>query len=77
MEDGDIIFDALDSSLFPGLSREIKAHSGFAGSQSRSAAGVLAAVNTAISRFGTKKVTVTGHSLGQCLFETLSENNAY
>ncbi|TFK88234.1 lipase [Polyporus arcularius HHB13444] len=67
LEDGDIILEALNSSLFPGLSRNIKAHSGFAGSQERSATDVLAAVNTAITKFGTKKVTVTGHSLGAAI----------
>ncbi|RPD59102.1 lipase [Lentinus tigrinus ALCF2SS1-7] len=67
LEDGDIILETLDSGLFPGLSSDIKAHMGFAGSQSRSAAGVLAAVKTGISKFGAKKVTVTGHSLGAAI----------
>ncbi|KAI0788152.1 lipase [Fomes fomentarius] len=64
LTDGDIIFDPLDKKLFPGLPSSIKVHSGFSGSQARSASGVLAAVKTALAKFGTKKVTVTGHSLG-------------
>ncbi|KAL7277102.1 hypothetical protein ACG7TL_008947 [Trametes sanguinea] len=67
LEDADIIQESLDSGLFPGVSSSIKAHSGFAGSQKRSASGVLSAVNTAISKFGASKVTLTGHSLGAAI----------
>ncbi|KAI0695407.1 lipase [Cerioporus squamosus] len=62
--DLDIILESLDSDLFPGVRPKIMVHSGFALAQSRSAAHVLAAVNKAITKFGTNKVTVTGHSLG-------------
>ena len=31
------------------------------------AASVLAAVKSGISKYGAKKVTLTGHSLGMCL----------
>lgn len=65
LTDGDIIFDPLNKTLFPGLPSSIKVHSGFSGSQARSASKVLAAVKTALAKFGTKKVTVTGHSLGE------------
>ena len=35
LEDADIILEALDPSLFPGVSSSVHVHSGFAGSQSR------------------------------------------
>ncbi|EJF57711.1 lipase [Dichomitus squalens LYAD-421 SS1] len=67
LEDADIVFEKLDPTLFPGVSKSIEVHSGFAGSQSRSAPGVLAAVQTALAKFNATKVTVTGHSLGAAI----------
>ncbi|KAI0739453.1 lipase [Daedaleopsis nitida] len=67
LEDGDVFLESLSSSLFPGISSNIEAHSGFAGSQSRSASAVLTAVKSALSKFGASKVTVTGHSLGAAI----------
>ncbi|KAI0833785.1 lipase [Trametes gibbosa] len=67
LEDIDIIQVPLRSSLFPRASWDIFVHDGFSGSQSRSASAVLAAVNTALTRFNTTKVTVTGHSLGAAI----------
>ncbi|CDO71060.1 hypothetical protein BN946_scf184844.g64 [Trametes cinnabarina] len=67
LEDADIVQERLDSKLFPGLSSSIEAHSGFAGSQKRSASAVLSAVNTALSKYGVSKVTTTGHSLGAAI----------
>ncbi|KAM5544767.1 hypothetical protein V8D89_001665 [Ganoderma adspersum] len=63
-EDLDVIRESLDPGLFPGVSSSIGVHSGFAGSQSRSASDVLAAVKTGIAQHGSTTVTVTGHSLG-------------
>ena len=35
LTDGDIILEPLNKKLFPGVSRSIEVHSGFAGTQSR------------------------------------------
>lgn len=86
LTDADIFTENLDSTLFPGISSSIKAHSGFANEQAkcvfgysktakysksdtarRTAPNVLAAVNTAISKFGAKQVTLVGHSLGAAI----------
>ncbi|KAI1786144.1 lipase [Ganoderma leucocontextum] len=67
LTDGDIILEKLDKKLFPGVSTSVEVHSGFAGTQSRSAPGVLAAVQKAITKFRTNKVTVAGHSLGAAI----------
>ncbi|KAI0636124.1 lipase [Trametes polyzona] len=67
LEDASIIQLPLLSTLFPGVKSGVLAHSGFAGSQLRSASGVLAAVKSGISKFGASKVTVTGHSLGAAI----------
>jgi len=67
LTDGDIILGNLDSTLFPGISSSIEVHDGFAATQSRSAPGILAAVEKAISMFGAKEVTLTGHSLGAAI----------
>lgn len=62
--DADAILGNLDSGLFPGIPTSVEVHEGFRNTHSRSASGVLSAVQTAISKFGAKKVTITGHSLG-------------
>ncbi|KAM5544646.1 hypothetical protein V8D89_001544 [Ganoderma adspersum] len=67
LEDADIVRESLDPKLFPGVSSSIGVHSGFSGSQSRSASDVLAAVKTGISQYGATKVTVAGHSLGAAI----------
>lgn len=67
LEDADIILESLDSSLFPGVPSNVHIHSGFAGSHSRSAASVLAAVKSSISKHQAKSVTITGHSLGAAI----------
>ncbi|XP_006458628.1 hypothetical protein AGABI2DRAFT_217368, partial [Agaricus bisporus var. bisporus H97] len=64
LTDADFFLTTLDSGLFPGLSSDIKTHNGFNDAQMASASAVLSAVNTAMSRFGARRVTVTGHSLG-------------
>ncbi|KAK7686333.1 hypothetical protein QCA50_010557 [Cerrena zonata] len=64
LTDASIATVRLDSTLFPGVSSSVLVHSGFAGSQSRSASDVLAAVQTAITKFKATQVTIVGHSLG-------------
>ncbi|RDB18517.1 Lipase [Hypsizygus marmoreus] len=62
--DADFFLDELNSGLFPGVSTSVKTHNGFGEAQARSAAAVLSAVKTAMSRHGAIKVTIVGHSLG-------------
>ncbi|KAJ7623646.1 Alpha/Beta hydrolase protein [Roridomyces roridus] len=62
--DGNVGFENLNSTLFPGLPSGIQAHSGFANEQAQTATQVLAAVQSALSSSGLKKVTIVGHSLG-------------
>ncbi|KAI0038493.1 lipase, partial [Auriscalpium vulgare] len=64
LTDNVVVRDTLNPTLFPGMSSSITVHAGFAGSQSRSAAPVLAAVKAAMTKHSTKTVTVVGHSLG-------------
>ncbi|KAJ7490876.1 Alpha/Beta hydrolase protein [Mycena latifolia] len=56
--------ETLNATLFPGLSSSIKAHSGFANEQAKTATQILAAVKSGLSKFAVKKVTFVGHSLG-------------
>jgi len=65
--DSDFFLGSLDATLFPGLSSSIEVHSGFASEQAKTAPQILAAVQTALSQFGVKKVTMVGHSLGAAL----------
>ncbi|KAJ7623656.1 lipase [Roridomyces roridus] len=65
--DSDFFLSSLNSTLFPGVSSSIEAHSGFADEQAKTATLILSAVQTAMSKFGTKQVTLVGHSLGAAL----------
>ncbi|KAJ7272653.1 alpha/beta-hydrolase [Mycena haematopus] len=62
--DSEFFLGTLNSTLFPGLSSSIEVHDGFRDAQAKSATQVLAAVKTALSQSGLKKVTIVGHSLG-------------
>ena len=64
LTDANAIFGTLDTSLFPGVGSTVMVHTGFRDAHKKSATSVLSAVQTAISRYGAKKVTVVGHSLG-------------
>lgn len=81
--DADFFLTNLDSTLFPGISSDIKVHSGFASDQASydlhlvasthlnrhdsTATDVLAAVQKTMSEYGTTNVTMVGHSLGEYL----------
>ncbi|KAJ7230654.1 Alpha/Beta hydrolase protein [Mycena pura] len=65
--DSDFFLESLDPTLFPGLSSSIEVHNGFAAEHAKTATEVLAAVQAGISKFGAKKVTMVGHSLGAAL----------
>lgn len=67
LTDADIVRGNLDSTLFPGISSSVTVHEGFRDEQAKTATTILAAVNTAISKFGAKQVTTVGHSLGAAI----------
>ncbi|KAK7461011.1 hypothetical protein VKT23_008938 [Stygiomarasmius scandens] len=65
--DSAFFLGSLDSSLFPGVSSSVKAHSGFAAEQAKTATTILSAVQTALSAHGASSVTMVGHSLGAAI----------
>lgn len=65
--DADFFLTNLDSALFPGISSDIEVHNGFGDAQASTATDVLAAVESAMSTYGTKSVTMVGHSLGAAI----------
>jgi len=67
LTDAEIAYSSLSSSLFPGVSSSVEVDDGFQGEQALTAADVLSAVQAGLSIYGTKKVTIVGHSLGAAL----------
>ncbi|KAF8320777.1 lipase [Clavulina sp. PMI_390] len=67
VNDADLLLSPLDSTLFPGIPSDVEAHSGFQATHGRSAPGVLAAVEKAMTATGSTKVVITGHSLGSAI----------
>ncbi|THH17777.1 hypothetical protein EW146_g3109 [Bondarzewia mesenterica] len=67
LTDESLTLTTLDSTLFPGIDSSIEVHNGFAAAQARSAADVLAAVESTLSSYGANSVTIVGHSLGAAL----------
>lgn len=67
LTDINFALERLDSTLFPGISSSIEAHSGFATEQAKTATSVLAAVQQAMSQHSATKVTMVGHSLGAAI----------
>ncbi|KAF9055682.1 lipase class 3 family protein [Panaeolus papilionaceus] len=65
--DANAFLESLDSTLFPGVSSSVEAHSGFANEHAKTANTILSAVQSTISAHGAKQVTVVGHSLGAAL----------
>ncbi|KAG2364628.1 hypothetical protein BDR07DRAFT_1482246 [Suillus spraguei] len=65
--DVDILLTNLNPTLFPGISSNIQAHNGFESAQASTATDVLAAVESAMSTYSTKSVTLVGHSLGAAI----------
>ncbi|KAI9567106.1 Alpha/Beta hydrolase protein [Boletus coccyginus] len=65
--DADFFLTNLDSTLFPGISSDIKVHNGFASDQASTATDVLAAVQKTMSEHGTTNITMVGHSLGAAI----------
>ncbi|KAI0667866.1 lipase [Trametes maxima] len=67
LEDVSILLEPLNAILFPGIPSAISVHSGFSSHQSKTALDILQAVQTGVSKFGAKKVTIPAHSLGASL----------
>ncbi|KAF5362154.1 hypothetical protein D9756_002150 [Leucocoprinus leucothites] len=67
LTDADLFLTPLNPQLFPGISPGIWTHNGFSHAQSLSAAPVLSAVQTTMSRFNTSRVAVVGASLGAAI----------
>ncbi|KAH8828427.1 lipase [Flagelloscypha sp. PMI_526] len=67
LTDADIILSSLNTTLFPGVSSDIKVHSGFKESFEDTATTILAQVKTALSTNGVSKIAVTGWSLGAAI----------
>ncbi|KAG2121709.1 Alpha/Beta hydrolase protein [Suillus cothurnatus] len=65
--DADFFLTNLDSTLFPGISSDIEVHNGFGDAQASTATDVLAAVESTMSTYNTKSVTMVGHSLGAAI----------
>ncbi|OAX37649.1 alpha/beta-hydrolase, partial [Rhizopogon vinicolor AM-OR11-026] len=65
--DGNFFLTNLDSTLFPGISSNIKVHNGFRNAQASTATDVLAAVESAMSTYRVTSVTMVGHSLGAAI----------
>ncbi|EKM50554.1 uncharacterized protein PHACADRAFT_213468 [Phanerochaete carnosa HHB-10118-sp] len=63
LTDVDIVMTTLRPSLFPGISPLVEVHSGFADAQSKAARQVLAAVQTSLSLYGAKQVTMVGAAI--------------
>ncbi|KAF9478910.1 lipase class 3 family protein [Pholiota conissans] len=65
--DADAFLESLDSSLFPGVSSSVEAHSGFANEQAKTATTILSAVQSTIKAHSATAVTIVGHSLGAAI----------
>nr|BAL02936.1 lipase class 3 family protein [Pholiota nameko] len=65
--DADAFLETLNTSLFPGVSSSVKAHSGFANEQAKTATAILSAVQSTIKTHSATAVTVVGHSLGAAI----------
>ncbi|KAJ7722133.1 Alpha/Beta hydrolase protein [Mycena maculata] len=59
----------LDTTLFPGVSSDVAAHSGFLSEHALTAPQILAQVAALMQSKGTNMITLVGHSLGGALAE--------
>lgn len=75
--DANAFLESLDSTLFPGLSSSIEAHSGFANEQAKTATTILSNVQKAIAAHSAKQVTIVGHSLGEIILPVIEKLNSY
>ncbi|KAI0360314.1 alpha/beta-hydrolase [Trametes cingulata] len=69
LTDIDIPMTNLDATLFPGVSSSVLVHEGFANQQAKTAAAILTATKSLLSKNGATTVITVGHSLGGALAE--------
>ncbi|KAG1820718.1 Alpha/Beta hydrolase protein [Suillus variegatus] len=69
LTDANALVEHLDSTLFPGVDRSVKVHSGFADEHAKTASAILTEVKSLISQYNATSVTLVGHSLGAALAE--------
>lgn len=66
LTDVDFFLESLPQSAFPGTSG-LEAHNGFLSEQQETAADIASAIQTTLSKFDTKQITIVGHSLGAAI----------
>ncbi|KAI0061474.1 alpha/beta-hydrolase [Artomyces pyxidatus] len=69
LTDIDILKEALDTTLFPGIPSGILAHRGFVNEHKKTAAQILVEVKRLLALHSSTSVTLIGHSLGGALAE--------
>ncbi|KAJ3534314.1 hypothetical protein NM688_g7156 [Phlebia brevispora] len=69
LTDVEVVRRELNTTLFPGVSSDVTAHSGFADEHEKTASTVLAETQRLISEKGADSVLCVGHSLGGALAE--------
>ncbi|KAF7971186.1 hypothetical protein HWV62_21860 [Athelia sp. TMB] len=67
LTDLDFFLTPLLSTAFPGVPLDVLVHNGFLGQQQLSAPAILKAVQSTMSKYSAKKVTLIGHSLGAAI----------
>ncbi|KAF9529413.1 alpha/beta-hydrolase [Crepidotus variabilis] len=69
LTDINLLLGDLDSTLFPGVTDVVQAHTGFRDEHAKTAAIILKEVKRLFTAKGTKSVTLVGHSLGGAIAE--------
>ncbi|KAL1746148.1 alpha/beta-hydrolase [Schizophyllum fasciatum] len=69
LTDINLVQDAVDAKLFPGIDDASRVHTGFRDAHASSADAVLTAVRKLLDSKDTKTITTVGHSLGGALAE--------
>ncbi|KIK09190.1 hypothetical protein K443DRAFT_127634 [Laccaria amethystina LaAM-08-1] len=67
--DEDILHQALDRTLFPGIPFSVLVHAGFGNAHKATANSILAEVKKLVAQTSSKNVVAIGHSLGGALAE--------
>lgn len=58
LTDANALVEHLDSTLFPGVDRSVKVHSGFADEHAKTASAILTEVKSLISQYNATSVTL-------------------
>ncbi|KZP08345.1 lipase class 3 family protein [Athelia psychrophila] len=67
LTDLDFFLTPLVSNLYPNVPLDVLVHNGFLAAQEKAATTILAAVQSTMATYSTKKVTLIGHSLGAAI----------